>query len=326
MGVEVVGIGNPVLDFVIQVEKLPEPDASSPVIQYSLQGGGKVATALAALSRLGARVGIIGMVGDDVQGEFIQKELQRDGVDITLLRIISGGRSPFSVVLADKSSKTRNIFWNSGSLGILEQLEAKEWEYLQQASCLLLAGASRTEIEAAKAVQSFGALTVYDADFFALEVRSILPYIDVCIASSDFASGYGGSPCVNLEDALRVAARIREEGPKIAIITMGKCGLAGYAGHEKIVLPAFDVPVEDTTGAGDVFHGAFIFGMLKGWEIYQTARFATATAALKTMWLGGRAALPTYEDVKAFMATGQPIVDRERIKLYEDTWHRLGRF
>ena len=91
-------------------------------------------------------------------------------------------------------------------------------------------------------------------------------------------------------------------GPEIVVVTRGEHGSYTVTGETAFATAAFPVAVVDTTGAGDVFHGAYLYGLLQGWDLVTTARFAGATAALKCTRLGGRAAIPGLPEVLAFLA------------------------
>ena len=109
------------------------------------------------------------------------------------------------------------------------------------------------------------------------------------------------------------------KGPSVVVFTMGDKGCIGCDENGEFKLDAFKLgPIVDTTGAGDVFHGAFIKGLLDGKSAVECARFAGATATIKCLQLGGRAGIPTLETVENFLRTG--VVEeadfRERVEYY----------
>ncbi|MCZ6679310.1 MAG: PfkB family carbohydrate kinase [Candidatus Poribacteria bacterium] len=99
-----------------------------------------------------------------------------------------------------------------------------------------------------------------------------------------------------------VLQRLCEFGAKIAVVTLGERGCVAKWEKGIFAFPAFPVNVIDTTGAGDAFHGGFIYGLLQDWPVEQTIRFASAVAALNCCNLGGRSGLPTVEEVDRFLA------------------------
>ncbi len=127
-------------------------------------------------------------------------------------------------------------------------------------------------------------------------IPELLRYVDYPIYSQECARRYGGTGSV--EGDLR---RLAELGGKAPMVTLGAEGCIWLEGGEVCRLPAFKVEVVDTTGCGDVFHGAFTFGLARGWEVARNARFASATAALKCRALGVRTGIPSYAEVAAFL-------------------------
>ena len=155
-----------------------------------------------------------------------------------------------------------------------------------------------------------------DADEFDMQIDKYISLIDVFISSKQyFVSLY---PNEHYERGLK---EICSRGPRVAITTLGKKGCAGFDGNEYFTLPVIDLPVIDSTGAGDVFHGAYIHGMLKGWKAKQCARFATAVASAKCTAIGGRAGIPNFKTAIRLMETG--MLDNTEIKKRVD-YYRKG--
>jgi sugar/nucleoside kinase (ribokinase family) len=127
-------------------------------------------------------------------------------------------------------------------------------------------------------------------------MRELVRHTDVLICGSGFAQALAG-----VEDVCRAGKEILKLGPRTVVQTEGKEGSYTITPDECFHQPAFEVPVVDTTGAGDVFHGAYIVGIARGWDARATARFAAAVAALKCMHLGGRVGIPTYEQATEFL-------------------------
>jgi ribokinase len=124
----------------------------------------------------------------------------------------------------------------------------------------------------------------------------LLSLTDVLIASERFAAEMGSGA---LAESLK---RLHAKGPKTVVITIGEEGSVGMENDETYIVPATAVQAADTTGAGDVYHGAFIYGMLKDWGLRERMRFANVAAALKCRSLGGRAGIPTLEEVHEALA------------------------
>lgn len=322
MALEVIGIGKPCVDLIVKVDHLPNRDESLPMEDYTMQGGGKVPTALVAAARLGCKAGFVGKVGRDTFGNFIAEDFLNHGIDVTYLAREEGKTSPFSVVLSDSQGQGRSIIWEKGTVGELKWEEVNQ-DYLKQAPYVHLAGSSPGEQKIARVARENGSRVVYDADFYEETVEEILSFVHVLIPSQQFAASYAQKKLVSIQDYLEVAKDLSKFGAEIVIITLGKEGAVGYYQNRGFHQPAFPVPALDTTGAGDVFHGAFIAGLLQRLAVEDCTKFASAAAALKTLALGGRAGIPTLGDIQKFLATGQAEVkDKEqRVTCYKRALH-----
>jgi sugar/nucleoside kinase (ribokinase family) len=168
---------------------------------------------------------------------------------------------------------------------------------LKGASCLLIDGFwPDSALQAARRARAEGVPVV--ADFGGVEGKrkELLPLVDFLITNEECARRVAGR-----DDPERACRMVQEMGAKVVVATLGDRGCAfageGVAGR----MPAFEVDVVDTTGAGDCFHGAFCVGVVRGWPLERTLEFASATSALKCRKLGGRAGLPTLDEVNAFL-------------------------
>lgn len=327
---EIVGFGSACVDFIVVIAAIPGSDESLPIEDYSAQGGGKVATAMAAASRLGGPVGFIGKVGDDEFGSFIKADFERHGVDTRFLKTERGASSPFSIVMTEVGKKARSILSFKGTMppvGLDDFDLERLLEYIWGAKWLHLSKAGEAEVELAKAFRRRGGKVCYDADTYFPEVEVIIPVVDAFIASRQFVRMYGGlDESARDARALRkVLWRIHDRGPEIAIATLGGDGITGIIYDEPYEAPAFTVDVRDTTGAGDVFHGAFIFAMWKGFDPKEACLFAQATSALKCTAVGGRAGLPTYDEVLRFMESGKAELAEveERTRFYRTLFGKI---
>ena len=125
--------------------------------------------------------------------------------------------------------------------------------------------------------------------------KKVVSLVDVLIGSETFAHNFHPS------DSVAALKKIAALGPEVVILTQGERGCLGKVGNDIFQIPGYKVNVIDTTGCGDVFHGAFVFGFLRGWDIHYTARFANAVAALKCTKLGGRTGIPNLVQAEEFM-------------------------
>jgi sulfofructose kinase len=291
--VRIIGIGLANLDLLGVLPHYPERNSKNRVDVLSIQGGGPAATAIAAAAALGAETSLIGAIGDDEFGSAIARGLADLGVDLRGLARVAGARSPFSFVAVDRGDASRTVFHAPGTAPPLDPA-AIDWSLLDGADVLLLDGRQpAAQREAARRARAGGTTVLLDAERLDGDTRALLALTDVCVASASIA---GGEPSA----ALDLLAGL---GPRTIVVTCGEEGSIGRDGEGRTVRqPAFQVDAVDTTGCGDVYHGAYAVGLARRLDLAGCMRLASAAAALKCRALGGRAALPTAAELDAFLA------------------------
>ena len=289
----VIGVGLACLDQLLIWEDTSSPVESNKIMASDLQGGGMAATAMVAVSRLGGSAELWTAIGDDWVGDQILQALESEDVGTRYVIRIQGGRSLFIVVCVDQRTGERH-FKPTASRDKFEG-EVGDFGLLPEAGCLLIDHAlPDSELRAAKEARLHGVPVVSDTGRFGEWQSRILPYVDYAIVSEKGAKSLD-------DDPRKACEAIREMGAGCAVVTLGEKGLVYQDGDTRGELPAFDVEVVDTTGAGDVFHGAFCYGLVQGFSLAENLRFSSATSALKCQRLGGRAGIPTREQVDVFL-------------------------
>lgn len=301
---DVVGIGTPYYDMVINVSKMPGLDGATGANEAFYQGGGKVATAMAAAARLGRSAGMMAKVGENHRGQFIINDFRYNGVDTSAIIVDAPGTSsPFCLSLSEEEHKTRIFIGKEGTAGELLPEEI-DYEYLGKAKYLHLENGRPASAAATLFAREHGIVTVMDADNYQEGIVKLLPCLDVFIASEFFYRDMFGD--LPYEEGCR---KLLEAGPSTAIVTLGSRGSVGMTAQDGFFrTESFQVPVRDTTGAGDVFHGAYIVGLLEGMDAPECARFASAVSAIKCTCFGGRTGIPNRDTVQRFLETGE--IDR----------------
>ena len=301
---DVVGIGTPYYDMVINVSKMPGLDGAAGANEAFYQGGGKVATAMAAAARLGRSAGMMAKVGENHRGQFIINDFRYNGVDTSAIIVDAPGTSsPFCLSLSEEEHKTRIFIGKEGTAGELLPEEI-DYEYLGKAKYLHLENGRPASAAAALFAREHGIVTVMDADNYQEGIVKLLPCLDVFIASEFFYRDMFGD--LLYEEGCR---KLLEAGPSTEIVTLGSRGSVGMTAQDGFFrTESFHVPVRDTTGAGDVFHGAYIMGLLEGMDAPECARFASAVSAIKCTCFGGRTGIPNRDTVQRFLETGE--IDR----------------
>lgn len=295
MSVDLVAIGLAYLDLLLRVPRLPKSDESLPLLGFEFQGGGKVATAAVAATRLGRSAAFAGPLGDDLFGHQILAGLRDEGVDVSHIQTQPGRTSPLSAVLVEVGGP-RSIMWNNGGPAEFVLTDGLR-RSIAAARYLLLSEPFPAAVAAAAFARSVSVPVVLDADAYYLDVDALLSLADICIASSDFAAAvaHGETP---------EAALDRLQSP-VSLITLGAAGVVGRTGTGRFRLAAFPVTAVDTTGAGDVFHGAYIAGLCHGYDYRQAAVYASAVAAMKCQAPGGRRGIPNHQQTLHFMTQHQ---------------------
>jgi len=290
------GFGICAVDYLCIVPNYPELDEKTEATEFSIQGGGPVATALVTLARLGCRTTFIGRIGDDTNGKFVLDEFSKEGVDTSGIVIDKSARTNQAFIWIDQLTGKKSIVLNNEKTGEVKPGEI-DIGHVNSAKYLLIDGrdteATFSMIEWAK---KRGTVIVMDAGSPRNRMDELLRLIDYPVVSEHFCNKY-----LKLSDYREAIKMFLKLGAKAAAITRGQNGC--YGGDETGIYyqTAFSVNVVDTTGAGDVFHGAFIFGLINQWHLAEILKFASAVAAMKCTKIGGRLGIPNLQSVKNFL-------------------------
>jgi sugar/nucleoside kinase (ribokinase family) len=287
---DVVGFGLNSVDHICVVKHHPRLDSKQRLVTYDVQPGGQVPTALVALQRWGLRTAYVGAFGDDPGGAMARAALADDGVDLSATTVRSGTRHQVSVILVDEISGERSVMGETPGLLRLRDDELQQKVITSGRILLMDAVDIATACIAATWAREADVCTVLDIDEPAPGIDDLLKLTDVLIAGSEFPAKLTGQR--DLRQALRdIAAR----GPWFAGVTLGAGGALALVRGQFHYVPAFRLPVVDSTGAGDVFHAGSIYGLLQEWSVDDIIRFAAGAAALKCGKLGARPGIPTLE-------------------------------
>ncbi|MGH2558092.1 MAG: carbohydrate kinase family protein [Thermomicrobiales bacterium] len=286
----IVGVGRPTVDRLIAVPHPPTFDAGMVVRALGIAGGGPVATALVAARQLGWDTALIARIGEDEAGQEIVRGLAAEGVDSDLIAVESSSRSATSTILVDPAG-ARSILHDPGAHTDPEITPAIE-AAIRASAGLLLERRTAAAMAAARIARAAGIPVLLDAGGHDADILDLAALCTIVIASTYHAEKRGLAP--------EAAAReLHDLGVEIAIVTLGEDGALAIAGDQVHHAPAFPVDVVDTTGAGDVYHGAFFVAYLEGMPLPSAMRFAALAAALKCRQHGGRAGIPTRAELEA---------------------------
>jgi len=295
--IQVIGLGQACIDYLGVLHNFPVEDGKVELSDLQIQCGGPASTALVTLSRLGIPTTFLGFLSDDPPGAKIVENLQKEQVDTSRLKITSGYTSQFAFIAITKETGKRTIFWYRGSVPHLRSSDVNI-RCFPKASVLHLDGLMiEASIEAAKQAKSMGMTVVMDGGTMREGAKELLRLVDILIASKTFSAPLVG-PMASHKMAL---STLRELGPEQVVITLGSEGSIGLNEGEIIRQEAFPVEAVDTTGAGDVYHGGYIYGLLQGLDMSECMRFASATAALKCTKIGAQSGIPYIEAIHEIM-------------------------
>jgi len=296
--VQVIGLGQACVDCLGRLRAYPEEDGKAELVDLHIQSGGPAATALVALSRLGIRTSFLGSLSDDAWGIIIIEGLKAEKVDYSFLKVTPGYTSQFAFIAITKDGGSRTIFWHRGSVPHLKAADV-DLSPFPRAKILHMDGLMIEACqEAARQARERGLKTVLDAGTMREGSMELASMVDVLIASERFAEPLLGKGA-SAEKALQYLHRL---GPKEVVITLGTKGSIGVSGDEIIQQDAYKVDAVDTTGAGDVYHGAYVYGVLRGWGMGECMGFASAAAALKCTQIGAQKGIPRLEEVEGFLS------------------------
>lgn len=296
---DVLGVGDIDVDLYLGVPVLAGPDDKVPGAFLGEHPGGMIANVTCAASRLGSSAAMMGVVGDDDYGRLAVQGLAERGVDTSLVRVRQGGRTFFCVIMLDGSGeKALTAVDTDCHLPRREDLDPDAFAHTQIVH--LMGDDLDTATWTAAEAQRRGALVSLDleastAAHGAQALRPLLANTDVLFMNEAGCFGLFG------EDADRAASTVLRFGPAVGVVTRGRKGVTAVHGTTQVQVSALEVPVVDTTGAGDCFIGAFLNRLLAGWELAEATRFATAAAALSIGGIGSRSALPTTDQTAALM-------------------------
>lgn len=292
-----IAIGTATLDRVYQMQDLPHEGGKYRAHAYLEVGGGIAANAAVAIARLGERVEFIGRVGSDAAGRHIVAGLAAERVGTRGVQIIRGTRSVTPAVLVDASGERITVSNTDprlydGAGGIDAMLEEVERSAGVMADVRWIAGA-KIVLQAARRAGRPVVLDVEKAPRAAVD--ELAPLASHLLFSRPGLEFYSGQA-----DPGRGLLAVREVLDGVVGVTLGGDGALIATGTGVVHIPAPAVKVVDTTGAGDAFHGAYVVAVADGADAIEAARFASAVAALKCTRLGGRAGLPTRDEVEDF--------------------------
>jgi sugar/nucleoside kinase (ribokinase family) len=308
--VDVVGIGSCGVDYFAIVPRLLGPEEKISASRMEIHAGGVTGNNLTQVARLGATTGWLGLIGDDENGRLIQKAFTDDAMDLSGVEVVKGEYSTMTWIPVDaQGERCIYMFPNINGKLSVQQVSSRFAPHIRRAKHFHTE-ASQLPIapvkEAMQIAKQAKVRVLFDLDvspsFFAQmnlgtqqELTEALKFVDVlkpCKAAAREITGES--------DYDAIADKLLDLGPSIVAITLGADGCLIASREERVRVPAFQVKVVDTTGAGDAFMGGLSYGLLQGWDFARVGIFANACAALCCTKVGARA-MARRDEVAAFI-------------------------
>jgi sulfofructose kinase len=298
--IDVLGLGVSTIDILSIVEHFPSQREVQRATDMTIQGGGPVATALVTLARLGATAAMIDNVGNDWRGNMIVEEFHKERVLTDYIRFIEGHTSSTACILVSKENGTRAVVYFPGTVPELAAGDIDR-RIIESARILHVNGRHPDAcMQAIKWARQANVMISFDggANRYRPELKMIVPFTDICIVAKDFAERY--TEQTKMDKAAKV---LLDSGPELVVITDGLSGSWIFSKKEQSFFQkAYPFPrTIDSTGCGDSYHGAFLYGIIHSFPLIKTAAMASAVAAMNSQFLGGRRGLPTPDQVELFL-------------------------
>jgi sulfofructose kinase len=296
--VDLVGVGLNATDTLIIVPHHPERGSKLESSSVGVLPGGQVASAVIACQGWGLRTRYVGKLGDDPAAALHLKEFARAGVEARILTA-HGCASHQSFILVDPSGE-RTVMRRHDENLLLQPTELKR-EWISNARSLLVDGCdTAAAIAAANWAREARIPVIADFDEAYPGIEELMKNVDYLIVSRDFPQ----MVCDDRDLKNSLPLMQRRFKCRLTAATLGSDGVLAWDGQQFHHACAFQVPVVDTTGAGDIFHAGFIYALLREWPLQRQLDFACAAAALNCTANGARGGIRTVDEIEKLMATG----------------------
>ena len=298
---DVVGVGLNATDTLLLVPQFPAYGGKAPFVTEIQSPGGQVASAMVACAKLGMRTKYIGSVGDDEGGRVLMRSLEQSRIDITHVQLRTDCPNQSAYIVIDQTTGERTILWKRPDcLRIVP--EHIEPDQIRCAKLLHIDGHDTAAVgHAARIASENGIPVTVDVDTIYRGFDRVLPYVDYLIASTNFPVEW-----TSQRDPFLALELIQKEyDMRVAAMTLGPYGALALADGRFHYSPAFVVNCQDTTGAGDVFHGAFCYAVVNDYSIEDALELSNAMAALNCKALGAQGGIRGIEAARKLIAGGE---------------------
>jgi sugar/nucleoside kinase (ribokinase family) len=290
---DVLVIGRNCIDYISVLDRFPREDEKVPLNAKYLEGGGQGGTSASCVARLGGKVALVGNIGDDDIGENCLQRLNQFNVDTRHIRIIENAATPIAYLFVNQSSGKRTIIYEPSQLPDITLSENLD-PLLLSAKAISLDPQTTTLGPVLKQRMRVDAKLIYDCERWKDKLEGMMDAADYFIPSSAFFDTRTDlfEPSQLIDNILKLREMVRGQ----LIVTHGQEGAFYPLKQTMYQVTAPQVHVVDTTGAGDNFHGAFALAIGRGFDLHAAVKFSVAVASLSCRAIGGRAAVPEWQE------------------------------
>jgi sulfofructose kinase len=298
---DIVGVGLNATDTLLLVPKFPAYAGKEPFDEEILSPGGQVASAVVTCAQLGLRAKYIGTVGGDERGRIQMESLAGSGINLDHVQLRPNAANQSAYIIIDRSTGERTVLWRRPEALRLDPAEITP-EMITCAALLHIDGHDTPAVARAAAIaREYRIPVTVDVDTVYHGFERVLPNVDYLITSSEFPPQW-----TNERDPFKALEMIQEEyGMRVAAMTLGAHGCLARVEGKFHYSPAFVVNCVDTTGAGDVFHGAFCYSVIRKLPMGEALDFCNAMAALNCTAIGARGGISTKERALDLIRRGE---------------------
>ncbi|MEO6656525.1 MAG: carbohydrate kinase family protein [Pyrinomonadaceae bacterium] len=296
---DVVGFGTNAVDYLIRVTEYPAYDSKVELTDYSIEAGGEIATSMFGLHKLGLKTAYVGRFGGDQLGELGLQSLAEAGVNVAYVETIQAAKTQIAFIIIDEESGERTVIWQRDKKLAYSIADAPIEAAVRGRVLHLTPHDTQACIQLARIARDKGVVVSIDVDNLFDGIEELLSLVHICITSAEFPEQLLG-----MVDKWAALSEINSRfGCAVTGLTLGASGSLFLCQDSFIETPGFDVPggCVDTTGAGDAFRTGFLYGMLKGETVEESALTANAVAALNCRSYGARSSLPDKSELNMLL-------------------------
>jgi sulfofructose kinase len=298
---DIVGVGLNATDTLIVIPHFPAYAGKVAFEEEILSPGGQVASAMVTCAHLGLRVKYIGTVGDDERGRVQLDSLRHTGINLDDVEVRKNCPNQTAYILIDRSTGERTVLWRRDDCLRLDPASITPEKIVCARMLHIDAHDTPAVAKAAEIARQNGIPVMLDVDTIYHGFERVLPHVDYLVTSSEFPAQW-----TNEHDPFKALEMIQEEyGMRVAAMTLGSSGAMARVDGVFLYSPAFVVNCVDTTGAGDVFHGAFCYAVLQKMPMRETLEFSNAMAALNCTALGARGGIASIREALGLMSRAE---------------------